>query len=184
MNSCTVNIAGTAASSAFLCAFSWPFFGFWTDVDSLLLIGLSVSVSLSLSLSVLWQAANALTRLKLVFRWAEICQSSPCLSDHSFIWSLALVLWPVIFHSFASLVSFSVSFYMLPSCFTMLHKFLFTSNSYISTHTHLLPVRGVAFESCWPLQVNVVERGYVNTSSPFDTPLSLSQGPNHTFGSS
>lgn len=109
------------------------------------------------------------------FNRAEMCQSCPCLSDHSFIWSFALTLRSDISPLICFSLSFSLSltFYILPPPFHSIAKnFVHLKFMHFHTNTHSWPpVTGVVLESCWPSQVNVVERGYVNTSSPFDTPL-------------
>lgn len=93
------------------------------------------------------------------FRRAEMCQSSPCLSDHSFIWSFPLVLRSNVFFPFICL-SFPFSpFISFPSfshcCTLQIHTF---------PHTLLASSDrwGEALESYLLSQVNVVEGGHVD----------------------
>ncbi len=114
------------------------------------------------------------------FRRAEMCQSSPCLSDHSFIWSFALT--QIFFHLFSPSLSLSLSlsFYILSLLFSVCVHLKF-----IHFHAYTLswpPVTGVTLESCQLSQVNAIEGGYVNTSSPFDTSLpSVSRAKPHIW---
>lgn len=109
---------------------------FWCRFKSLfLLVGVSLPVSLPLSFCsfdkqpMCWHGE--------AFRRAEMCQSRPCLSDYSFIWSYALTLRSNIFpfscHAFFQF-SFSLVFFPF-SLFIRLHN-IFSKAYCIGTYTH------------------------------------------------
>ncbi len=71
------------------------------------------------------------------FRHAEMCQSRPCLSDYSFIWSFALTLRTYIYQFVCISLPLSLP-HLISSPLLSLFctKFLFTSHSFISKHSH------------------------------------------------
>lgn len=158
----------------------WKSFGFSPDIDSPPLVSLSVSVSLLLSF---WSQMSSQCADKGEEFWhSEMCQSRPCLSDYSYIWSWAPVLRSNIFpfdSFFFSLFPFPFSSVciILHSCFSA------HASSYIFTLTLSLQ------RQVWYLSHAGHRRWMwlkeVMSAPPAPlTPLSLlSCGPNRTFGS-